>query len=395
MNKGVIIAGVAVVAIGAAVIVPRALKPKAVLEEAPVPVVQAEKPQPGDIVLYRNLVGTVEPSDVVYIYPKAAGEITDVFVKAGDVVSEGQAICKIDTKQVDSARLSMEAAKTAMDNANTNLARQQALFAAGDIASAAYEQADMQAKSARIQYDQAKLNYDYQLEFSNITAPISGTVEQCDVEVHDNVAQQSMICVISGEGSKAITFSVTEKVVDQMQVGDRVTIEKNGKEYQGSVTEISSMIDAATGLFKIKASVENGDALPTGSAVSLFVVSDQVSQAMSIPVDAIYYSGGDAYVYTYDNGVVHHIPVEVGIYDSERAEILSGLTKEDQVITTWSSELLEGARVQLGGSEAKVSGQTEVSEETAGSGQSGSSGQAEVSGQGQTENVQSESTKAE
>ena len=39
-----------------------------------------------------------------------------------------------------------------------------------------------------------------------------------------------MICVISGEGSKAITFSVTEKVVDQMKTGDNVTIEKNGKE---------------------------------------------------------------------------------------------------------------------------------------------------------------------
>ena len=353
MNKGVLIAGVAVVAIGAAVIVPRAMKPKAVLEESPVPVVDVEKPQPADIVLYRNLVGTVEPSDVVYIYPKAAGEITDVFIKAGDVVTEGQAICKIDTKQVDTARLSMEAAKTAMDNANTNLSRQRALFAAGDIASAVYEQADMQAKSARIQYEQARLNYNYQMEFSNITAPISGTVEQCDVEVHDNVAQQSMICVISGEGSKAITFSVTEKVVDQMKAGDNVTIEKNGKEYQGSITEISSMIDAATGLFKIKAAVENGDALPTGSVVSLYVVSDRVEQAMSIPVDAIYYSGGDAYVYTYDNGEVHHLPVEVGIYDSLRAEILSGIDKEDLIITTWSSELLEGAKVQLAGENAK------------------------------------------
>lgn len=83
MNKGVIIAGVAVAAIGAAMIVPRVMKPKAVLEEAPVPVVDVEKPQSRDIVLYRNLVGTVEPSDVVYIYPKAAGEITDVFVRPG------------------------------------------------------------------------------------------------------------------------------------------------------------------------------------------------------------------------------------------------------------------------------------------------------------------------
>ncbi len=374
MNKGVMIAGVVVVAVGAAIIVPRVMKPKAVLEEAPVPVVEAERLEPGDIVLYRNLVGTVEPSDVVYIYPKAAGEITDVFVKAGDVVAEGQAICKIDTKQVDAARLSMEAAKTAMDNAENNFRRQ-----AGDIASAAYEQAEVQAKSARIQYEQAKLNYDYQMEFSNITASIGGTVEQCDVEVHDNVAQQSLICVISGEGSKAITFSVTEKVVDQMQVGDRVTIEKNGKEYQGSVTEISSMIDASSGLFKIKASVENGDALPTGSAVSLFVVSDRADQAMSIPVDAVYYTGGDAYVYTYDNGTVHHIPVEVGIYDSERAEILSGIQSDDLVITTWSSELAEGAKVQLSGEVQTGGGQAEPAEEDN-----------EQAGNMQTENAQAE-----
>lgn len=349
MNKGIIIAGVVVVTACAALVAPRMLKPKAVLEEAPVPVVQAQMPELGDIVLYRNLVGTVEPSDVVYIYPKAAGEITNVFIKAGDLVTEGQEICTIDTKQVDSARLSMEAAKTALDNANSNLARQQALYSAGDIAYAAYEQVQMQAKSAKIQYDQAKLNYDYQMEFSHITAPISGKVEQCDVEIHDNVAQQSMICVISGAGSKAITFSVTEKIVDQMNVGDSVIIEKNGKEYQGSITEISSMIDAATGLFKIKASVENGDALPTGSVVSLYVVSERASQVMCIPVDAIYYSGGDAYVYTYSGGVVRRLPVEVGIYDSVQAQILSGLDMTDQVITTWSSELVEGVEVKVVG----------------------------------------------
>ena len=109
------------------------------------------------------------------------------------------------------------------------------------------------------------------------------------------------------------------------------------------------MIDAATGLFKIKASVENGDALPTGSVVSLYVVSERASQVMCIPVDAIYYSGGDAYVYTYSGGVVRRLPVEVGIYDSVQAQILSGLDMTDQVITTWSSELVEGVEVKVVG----------------------------------------------
>ena len=112
----------------------------------------------------------MEPSDVVYIYPKMAGEVTEVFVKAGDVVEEGQPICTIDTKQVDAARLSLESATQALQDAQTNLARQQALFQAGDIASAMLEQAQTAAKNAQIQYDSAKLNYDHQMEYANITA---------------------------------------------------------------------------------------------------------------------------------------------------------------------------------------------------------------------------------
>lgn len=346
MKKGIIMAAGVAVVLAAVVVLPKVLRSKTVVEEAPVPVVEVQKPELGSIELYRNLVGTVEPSDVVYIYPKMAGEVTDVFVKAGDMVQEGQDICRIDTKQVDAARLSLEGAQVALNNANTNLARQQALFAAGDISSAAFEQAQSQADSARIQYDTAKLNYDNQMEFSNITASIAGKVEICDIEVHDNVSQQMLICVISGEGSKAVSFSVTEKVVDQLHVGDPVVIEKNGEEYHGSITEVSSMIDASTGLFKVKSSVDSGDALPTGSAVKLYVTSDKTENAMTLPVDAVYYSGGDAYVYTYDNGIVHRVAVEEGIYDSERIEILSGLNMEDEVITTWSSELFEGSRVQ-------------------------------------------------
>ena len=93
-----------------------------------------------------------------------------------------------------------------MNDANTNLGRQQALFAAGDIASVAFEQAQTQAKNAQIAYDSAKLNYDYQVEFANVTAPISGKVETCNIEVHDNVASQVLLAVISGAGSKSITF---------------------------------------------------------------------------------------------------------------------------------------------------------------------------------------------
>ena len=262
------------------------------------------------------------------------------------MVEEGQPICTIDTKQVDAARLSLESATQALQDAQTNLARQQALFQAGDIASAMLEQAQTAAKNAQIQYDSAKLNYDHQMEYANITATISGKVEICDIEVHDNVSQQNLITVIAGEGSKSVSFAVPEKIAKQLKTGDSIYIEKNGSEYTGTINEISSMIDAATGLFQVKASVEDGDALPTGSSVQLKVTSDKQENVMTLPVDTVYYSGGDAYLYLYEDGTVHQIPVEVGIYDSERVQILSGIDMTDEVITTWSSELYEGSKVQ-------------------------------------------------
>lgn len=365
MKKGGLIAVVVVVAACGLIVLPKALRPKEEAKEAPAPVVEVVQPEYGDIQLFRDLTGSVEPSDVVYIYPKMTGEVTDVYVKTGDVVEEGQLLCVIDTDYVESARLNLESAKTALQDAQTNLNRQQVLYASGDISSLAWEQAQSSAKNAQIQYDSAKLNYDNQVEYSNITATIGGRVESFNIERHDMVSQQSLICVISGEGSKAVTFYVPEKLVEHLKTGEAVEVEKNGTTYEAVITELSTMLDAATGLFKVKASVENGDGLPTGSIVKLSVTSDKAEQVMTVPVDSIYYEGGDAYLYLYDNGTVHQVPVEVGIYDSEHAQILSGIDMSAQIINSWSSELYEGSEVRMAGAQADESTTAEAAEDAA------------------------------
>ena len=64
MKKGIIVGGVLVVALAAVVAAPKLLREKAAVEEAPVPTVEVQKMEPATIILRRNLVGTVEPSDV-------------------------------------------------------------------------------------------------------------------------------------------------------------------------------------------------------------------------------------------------------------------------------------------------------------------------------------------
>lgn len=315
--------------------------------ESSTTIVKAAVPTTGDLSLTTGLTGTVEAADVVHVYAKASGDVTTVHVKAGDMVAQGQVLCEIDTEQVESAKNSMDSAQVQLSEAQSNLNRMQILYSGGDLSDQEYEQYTNSLKSAQLSYESAKLNYEKQVEYSTITAPIAGRVESCDVEVYDRISQSEQLCVISGEGDSRITFYVTQRMMRNLNVGDDLTVTKNGTSYKGWITEISSMVDEDTGLFKVKAELENTDELAIGSTVRINLITDRTENAMLIPVDAIYYSEGDAYVYLYEDGVARMTGIEVGLYDSDYAEVLSGLDADDLVVSTWSSNLYEGANIRL------------------------------------------------
>lgn len=310
-------------------------------------VVKAAEPTTGNLSLTTGLTGTVESADVIYIYAKASGDVTAVYVKAGDEVEQGQILCEIDTEQVDSAKNQMESAKLKLDEAQSTLSRMQILYDGGDLSEQEYEQYTNSVRSAQLSYESAKLSYDRQVEYSSITAPISGRIEIFDVDVYDRVSQSTQLCVLAGEGQSRLTFYVTQRMVQEMRVGDTMEILANGQSYEGTISEISSMVDSQTGLFKVRAEMPESDEVAIGSVVTLNVVTERAVNAMLIPVNAVYYSGGDAYVYLYEDGTARMVPVEVGLYDSEYAEVLSGLSMDDVVVSTWSSNLYEGAKIRL------------------------------------------------
>ncbi len=346
-KRAKIITGVVVVGVLALLVTPRFFRKAEVADPATPPVVRAETPKTGSVTLYRELTGTVEPSNMVSVIPKLAGEVMEVHVKTGDHVQQGQALLTIDNRQLESARITMETARVSLADAQTNLARMQALYNSGDISAQAYEQVVSAATQAQLQYDAAKLNYDTQAEFTTITAPIAGVIESFSPEVHDMISQTAPVCVISGGEGMSVSFAVPEKIAAGLAPGDPLKVEKGGSEYEGSITEVSTMVNASTGLFDVKGAVPAAQGLATGTTVKLSVISDQAVNVMTLPVDTIYYEGGDAYVYTYEDGIVHKVPVEVGIYDSEMAQILSGVDGSTMVLTTWNSELYDGAPATL------------------------------------------------
>lgn len=310
-------------------------------------VVRAAVPEQGSLSLETELTGTIEAADQVHVYAKASGDVTSVRVKTGDTVTKGQVLFTIDTNQVDSAKNSLDSAAVSLAEAQSNLARMQILYDGGDLSQQDYEQYANQVTSAQIQYNSAKLAYDQQVEYSSVTAPISGTIESCDISVYDLVNQNGELCVITGTGEQKLTFYVTQRMLDSLNTGDPVNVSQSGNTCTAYITEINSSVDSGTGLFEIEAQLSGDLGVATGSTVTLSLTTSRAENAMLIPVDAVYYSGGDAYVYLYQDGVASKADVEVGIYDSDKAEILSGLTYDDMVISTWSSNLYEGANVKL------------------------------------------------
>lgn len=336
-------------------------------EEAPQyetrPTVAVQTPVTGDITLYTELTGTVEPVSRASVMPKISGEILEVNFQAGDTVQAGQVLCKIDSDALRTMELQMQSASVAADTAARELARLQPLFDGGFVSQQQFQQAQDAATSARLAYETAKTQYDLQMEYTTVTAPIGGVIESRGIELHDHVSPSAPICVISGGDQLQVNFGVTEKVMKNMNVGDALTVEKNGSTYEGNLTEIGAMVNAS-GLYDAKAAVSQGASLTNGAKVKLTVVMDCAEGAMTVPVDAVNYDNGNAFVYCYEDGTAKKTMVEAGIYDSQNMEIISGLEADSQVIVTWSNELVDGQQVLLDDGQKEESSEGNADQET-------------------------------
>lgn len=364
----------------------RILTKKDEVDITPLSTVSTVYPETGTIETETSLVATKMPGDIYYVIPMAAGEVRKIYVSAGDRVKSGDVICEIDNrKQIDAAKIQMDAAQVQINTAEesiklakTNLDRMEALYRSGDISAqnyeqvkAGYDQAVAGLEGAKLQYDAAKLSYDTQVEFSTVTAPASGMIETTNMTLNNIVSQSSPIAVISADGSGKLQFNVTDRLLGAVKTGDAVKAEKQGETYECTVTSVSTMPGQNTGLYLVEAKIDDNGRIPTGASVKVHFVSEKTEDALTVPTDSIYYDGGLSYVFTvaYDAAsenassedaasvlpgnapaTVHRIRVVTGLSDSMSTEIKEGLSKEDEVIRSWTAQLYEGAKVQvLGG----------------------------------------------
>lgn len=235
---------------------------------------------------------------------------------------------------------------------------------AGSIQSQVAAQSGLKQAQAGVKQAQAGVEgAQLQLDYTKVTAPVSGTITKKNVTTNNMAATGNVAYVITAEDEMNIVFYVAETVMRQAEVGQQIQVERNGEVYQAQITENAGVADQTSGLFKLKAQFTGGaENMITGTKVKITMATDKADNVMTIPVDSVYYESRTAYVYVMDGGKAVRTEVETGITNNTDVEIKSGITKDSEIITTWAAQLRDGADVRLKGDSEDTSAETSETE---------------------------------
>jgi HlyD family secretion protein len=340
--------------------------------------------------------GKIEPITKVEIKSKASGIVKRLLVDANDRVKRGQVLAELDREEIEAAVRSAEAqllsAEANLRAAEADLKRTEVDAEAPDVpllkraydravhmqkegvvsdaarddAQKAYElavnkrdvsRAQLTVSKAKVAQAEADVQRQRatvaqlkeQLGYTTITAPIDGIILSRDVEMGDAV---SSILVMGSAATLVMTLGDTTEVyvkgkVDESDIGKvylgqpaRIKVESfKDKTFTGKVTKISPMGTEKDNVttFEVRVSITNpGGELKANMTANAEIILDEHKQVLQIPEGALIYDKDKkAYVEIPDpkgKDGKRKISVQVGISNGAKAEILSGLKENDQVV---------------------------------------------------------------
>lgn len=278
-------------------------------------------------------------------------------------VDNGGVLERLTDANVDAAKAGYDQAQIAFDQVDSQLSqletqrdslKAQKETAEGTLDITQSETYNETVASLQAGLAQAQVGLDsaaYQQSLYTLTAPISGTVESVGLTKNGMASASSIAFTISNKNTMQVTFYVTEDVRDEFTAGQAVTVSRGSSTYGGTITEIGNAVDMQKGLFKVKATIYDMPDLASGVTASITTTCHSAKDVIVIPCDAVYYENGDAYVFVARDGTAVKTPVETGIYDDQNIAITSGLIEGQQVITTWSANLIDGCAITVPGQE--------------------------------------------
>jgi RND family efflux transporter MFP subunit len=322
-----------------------------------------------NIVEYDEFTGRFEPSRSVEIRPRVSGQLAGIHFRDGDYVRAGQLLFTIDPRPFAAALAEAQAraaaARTAAALARAELARALRLVADEAVSREEVDNLRATARSAEASIAAAEAvvrQRALDLEFTRVTAPISGRISYRRVDPGSQVASGAaggtLLTTINAVDPIYFTFDVSEGLLLKAQrerasgaapqtVDIRLQDEPDYR-WHGQVDFTDNGIDPASGTIRARAVlVNNGGFLTPGMFGSMRLSSGRPVTALLVPDSAVMTDQAGKMVMTIGkNGQPTPVPVVVGpVIDGLRV-IKSGLTADAKVVIRGQQRIMPGAPIQ-------------------------------------------------
>jgi membrane fusion protein, multidrug efflux system len=321
------------------------------------------------------VVGSLEGQASVEVSSKVTGRLEEVAVRIGDRVTRGSVLARVESRELqeqvrqaeasfDVARATVRQREADLKFAQTNLDRSQSLFQRQllprqtlDDADARHQSAQAQLDLAKAQFNQAQARLDelkITLSATEIRSPVDGFVGKRLLDPGAFVSSNTALVSVVEIDRVRLVANVVEKDLRRIQIGATADVDVDafpGEIFHGRVARIAPVLDPATRTAQMEVEVPNRDfRLKPGmySRVRLTVATK--AQALTVPVNAVVTVEGKRGVFQIKDGQVKEadfIPIQIGLEDGTRIEVLSGLSDGAQVVTTGAAALRDGDPVTI------------------------------------------------
>lgn len=324
-----------------------------------------------------TITGALVPAQVADISAQMMGKVSEVNIKEGDTVSQGQVLAKLDDSQL-SAQLnqaqatyqgtmnSQKQAKINLDNAAATLARTKSLYTEGAVAKVQLDNDQKAYDLAKSQYDSsinsgvsgAKASVDNisaQVNNAIIKSPILGIVVSKNITVGETATVGNILMSVADMSSLKLKGTVSQAALPYIKKGDTVDLFVDiypDKTFQGTITEIGSMSVSTGAYFPIEISMLNTDQLASGISAHADIKAKGTDHLI-VPASAVVENNGDSYIFIIKEGIALKTMVMTGLKNDDEIEIIKELkgdvTLKDgvTVATTNANHLFDGMPVEI------------------------------------------------
>ena len=308
--------------------------------------VETSKVIPAQMPQIITTVGSLRSDESVTLRPEVAGRIIDIKFTEGQRVSKGQTLIQLDSAvnqaEVQQARTNLDLAKSkyerAVDLAGKNFISGQAR----DEAKSAYELAVASLALVEARFSKTE-----------IKAPFSGIIGLRVVSIGDYVKEGADLVNLEAIDPIKVDFRVPETFLRDVKVGQTLQITLDampGKNYDGKVIAVNPLLDAAGRSVVVRAQVRNQDTtLRPGMFARINLVTQTKRDAMTVPEESLVPQGTDNFVFRIIDGKALRAKVETGQRRDGKVEIVTGIEKDDLIVTAGQARLRDGTPVTVGG----------------------------------------------